>query len=238
MFVTAIVALTGIVATAPIQDPGLDALRLIRDHNRNWPRTITFVQHTHFPDGHVETWYESMAAPGRLRIDRTPLDQQRAVIFRADSQYTVAGGAVQGAVPLVHVLLVLAYDARVDPVERTAARLREVGFDLSRGYETEWEGRPVLVVGAEQGDTTSNQFWVDRERGVTVRVIHAPAGRPADFRLGGFVRVADGWMETRVEFIRGGRLLLREEYEDIHPNVRLDPAVFVPGHAAPAWIPR
>jgi hypothetical protein len=216
-------------------DPGVAAIRLIREKNAGWPRTLTFVQTTTFPDGRVQTWYESARLPGQLRIDIAPLEEGNASIFRADSQYQIRGGEVRNAVPLVHVLLLLAYDARVDPVERTVRRLREVGFDLGKAYPTDWEGRPVTVIGTTAPDSLANQFWVDRERGVVVRVLHAPSGRPADFRLSKFARMATGWMESRIEFYRLGRLVLREEYRDIRMDVVLGDSVFQPGTPAPGW---
>ena len=50
-----------------------------------WYKTLTFVQATitHKPDGtdSVETWYEAMEVPGRLRIDILPTEKGNGVIF-------------------------------------------------------------------------------------------------------------------------------------------------------------
>src|SRR5271168_1770895 len=53
---------------------GEDVLRAMHDrHAKSWYETLTFTQKstTYNPDGttKVETWYEALAVPGKLRID-------------------------------------------------------------------------------------------------------------------------------------------------------------------------
>ncbi len=53
---------------------GEDVLRVMHDrYAKSWYETLTFTQKstTYNPDGtsKAETWYEALAAPGKLRID-------------------------------------------------------------------------------------------------------------------------------------------------------------------------
>ena len=51
------------------------------------------------------------------------------------------------------------------------AWLKQVGFDLSKRHERLYNGRSVIVMGALEGDSTSAQVWLDKERFAVVRII-------------------------------------------------------------------
>ncbi|MEQ1693511.1 MAG: hypothetical protein ABMA00_19640, partial [Gemmatimonas sp.] len=52
------------------QSVGEGAIRAVHTRwNGKTYRTLTFVQETQFGDGRKEIWYESLKAPGLLRID-------------------------------------------------------------------------------------------------------------------------------------------------------------------------
>ncbi|PYX34972.1 MAG: hypothetical protein DMG81_19205, partial [Acidobacteria bacterium] len=64
--------------------------------------------------------------------------------------------------------------------------LRSEKFDITKFHEETWKGRAVFVVGAEQGDLKSPQFWVDKERLLFVRLFQparADATKTDDIRL-------------------------------------------------------
>ena len=49
---------------------------------------------------------------------------------------------------------------------------KQGGFDLSKRHERLYNGRSVIVIGALEGDSTSAQFWLDREHFTVVRIIN------------------------------------------------------------------
>ena len=57
------------------------------------------------------------------------------------------------------------------------APLKQGGFDLSKRHERLYNGRPVIVLGALEGDSISAQFWLDKEHFAVVRII-GPRGEP------------------------------------------------------------
>ena len=228
-------------AAAPsrAQSPA-DGAELIRQmHDRyvaKWYTTLTFTQSTQRrtpADTMVhETWYETMQLPGRLRIDVGAPNGNPVILYARDSIYVRRGQRALPARAGRNPLLLLGFDVYTQPIERTVSALREEGFDLSRIHSGTWQGRPVFIVGAAAGDTTSRQFWIDAERLVFVRMVAPVApGKPGleDVRFDRYQPAGGGWLATYVTATRNGKLIQSEEYSDIHVNTpiapgRLDPS--------------
>jgi hypothetical protein len=225
-------------AARPVMD---GAALLVAMHERypKWYRTLTFVQKTtiYRPGGElVQTWFAAAALPGRLRID-TDSSSNPGQLFARDSVFAFANGRLARAGAGVNELLVLGFDVYTQPPARTAQQLASLGFDLSRTHETTWQGKRVLVVGAAAGDTTTKQFWVDRDNLLFVRSIAStPRGR-TDVRFDRYERIGSGWIAKEVLQLVNGRPTLREEYSDVRVDVPLSDALFDPSQwsSAPRW---
>ncbi|MBA3259533.1 MAG: hypothetical protein H0T68_08725 [Gemmatimonadales bacterium] len=233
-------------ASTAADPPPRNGEALIRQmHDRyegKWYRTLTFIQKTTLPNGTVETWYEALTAPGLLRIDVAPLDSMNTLIFRNDSIYDFRGGNLDRSAPVVHPLLVLGFDVYLQPVAETLRKLRGLKFDLSKLHETTWQGRPTYVVGAAAGDSTSPQFWIDKERLYFVRSLEPSQKNPAtmlDTRFEKYRRMGDGWLELEVVFLAGGEVKMREEYIEPRIGMELDAALYdTRKWTPPTWIGR
>src|SRR5271155_4958718 len=154
---------------------GEDVLRVMHDnYAKTWYETLTFTQKstTYNPDGtsKAETWYEALAAPGKLRIDiGTPSDNNGYLMV--DGTLTILkGGKEAGTHPFINMLLVLGFDVYRQPPAATIKIAKDEGYDLTKFHEEMWEGQPVYVVGAEKDDLKSKQFWVDKNRLLFVRL--------------------------------------------------------------------
>ena len=237
----------GVSSASPIHpDPappknGQELIALMRDrYYGKWYRTLTFTQKTTLPDGTVETWYEALELPGKLRIDIAPLDSMKTILFRNDSVYEFNQGKLKDAKPLVHPLMVLGFDVYGAPAAETIRKLQGLKYDLSKLHQTTWQGRPTYVVGAQPGDTTSPQFWIDAERLYFVRSLEPSKKDPAvinDTRFEKYIPLAGGWVETEVLFMSKGEQRVKEEYSNTQANVKLDTAIFDPRRwKAPGWI--
>ncbi len=124
---------------------GEELLTLMRErYAGKWYRTLTFTQKTTLPDGKIETWYEALELPGKLRIDIAPLDSGKTLLFRNDSLYVFDQKTLKASQPLVHPLMVLGFDVYQAPVKETAQKLRGLKFDLSKLHQTTWAGTPDL----------------------------------------------------------------------------------------------
>jgi hypothetical protein len=231
--------------TAP---PGDGRALLQQMHDRyegRWFRTLTFVQRTvtRRPDGteQVATWYEAQSGP-RLRIDMGDPANGNGALYTADSLYAMRAGKVVRATAEGNPFLPLVVGVYLQPLDVTVAQIARYKVDLSRMYEREWEGRPTYVVGAATpGDTTSPQFWVERDRLIVTRFLlplfPTPENRVQDVQLGGYVAAGGGWLSTRIRFLDKGVPIQTEEYSDWRVGVDLPDSFFQAEHwsDAPHW---
>jgi hypothetical protein len=224
---------------APITN-GIGVLTAMRAKYPNWYRTATFVQKTtvNSPRGGtlVQTWYEAMSLPGRLRID-FDIKSRSGTLFARDSIYSFSSGKLVRADTGLNDLLVLGFDVYTQSIERSAAELRRLGFDLNRFHTATWQGRPVYVVGAVAGDTVSRQFWIDKTDLVFLRMIDQSRQGFTDVRFENYQPVAGGVMAMQVEQIVNGQRRLLEQYSDVKVNVPLSAALFDPAKwtTVPHW---
>ena len=202
-------------------------------YDGKWYTTLTFTQKTSrlAPDGkwNVQTWYEAMKVPGRLRIDFDPISAGNGVIYARDSAFAVQKGRLLPPQAQINPLLLLGFDVYANTPARTAAILRKEGFDLTRVHPDTFQGRPMIVVGALPGDRHTKQFWIDAERLYFVRTLE-PAPRDStkvqDVRFVNYQPEGDAWIAPRVEIHSDGKLVFFEDYSGIRANVVLDNDLF------------
>jgi hypothetical protein len=229
--------------TTPADPPkdGAEVVAMMRERYLDkWYRTLTFVQKTTLPDGKVETWYEAAELPGKLRIDIAPLDGKNTILFRNDTLYEFKAGRLAETKPLIHPLMVLGFDVYAQPLDRTIRQLRELGFDLSKVHESEWQGRPAYVVGAAAGDSVTRQFWIDRERLYFVRMLEPGKQDPSarvETQFNKYIPMGQGWLETEVRFLVNGETKMLEEYTQPKADVALPDGIFDPSRwVPPGWV--
>jgi hypothetical protein len=205
-----------------------------------WYTTLTFTQRTVVTGGAAKpdsmTWYESISGT-RLRIDIGDPSLGNGMLYTPDSTYIVRNGQVTRAAAGGNPFLPLIQGVYIQPVAQTVRELKTFGFDLTRMTTGTWEGRRVVIVGASSvSDSTSAQFWVD-DRNLVVRVLGAIVGSPrADIRIGGYVKVGEAWLGTRLSIIMSNRTQM-EEYDSWRANVPLSPELFDLSRwkSAPHW---
>lgn len=198
-----------------------------------WYRTITFVQKSTYyrADGSIlrtETWYEAAQLPGRLRIDIGEPSRGTGVLYRGDSTYQLQNGRITDRRVGGNPLMVLGFDVYAQPAYRTNNQLRQEGINLSLIRTDTLDGRRVWVVGAARGDSTTNQFWVDADRLLFVRLIQTQQGRTRDIRFERYTQYGGGWVAEDVRVLSGGRMTFHEEYSRVRVNDPLDENLFVP----------
>ncbi|HEX5580982.1 MAG TPA: hypothetical protein VFX39_05340 [Gemmatimonadaceae bacterium] len=211
--------------------------RMRAQHADSFYRTLTFRQEntTYTSAGEqASAWFERQVVPGLLRIDFVePVADGSGILFRNDSAYTFQHGELAQSVPQLHPLLLLAADVYAIPVDTTMDKLARLGLDTTVVRGDTWNARPVWVVGAPAGDTTSTQFWVDAERMLLVRLFHrqpAPGGRPprtTEYQFE-YQDVQGFPVPRQILFLRDGKPFFRETYVDPRPNAPVDDSVFVP----------
>jgi hypothetical protein len=200
-----------------------------------WYNTLTFRQKTSrlLTTGKwdVQTWYEAMKLPGRLRIDFDPVAAGNGVMYARDSQFVASNNRVIRGEPGINDLLLLGFDVYTSPPARSSSLLRRQGFDMSRVHMDTFEGRPMIVVGALQGDLRRKQFWVDADRMLFTRLIEAAprdSTQVQDIRFVSYEKRGDAWIAPRVEIYVSDKLIFAEDYTDVRTNNPLDESIFDP----------
>ena len=208
-----------------------------KKYAKSWYKTATFVQKTTEieKDGtrKVSIWYEALSVPGSLRIDFTPVKDGNGILFTDNKIYVFKDGKVDTNRPFVHPLMILGFDiyrlSQADALEK----LKGLKFDLSIFREDTWQGRPVFVVGAKQGDLHSAQFWIDKKNLYFVRMIR-PAGKDGaqtqETQFNKYVKLGGGWMAPEVIFTVDGKIVTTEEYSEMRADIALDSKLFDPQH--------
>ena len=211
-----------------------------------WYRTLTFVQTSTYykPDGtvdRVETWREAAMMPGKLRIDTDTLNG-RGAIYANDSLYVFTDNKLARALNRQNELMVLGFDVYFQDPARTLAQLQRLGFDVTKFRRAMHDGVEYYVVGADAGDLTSKQFWIEADRMLFWRVM-LPNLRQGvkltEIRFQKYVPRDGGWVAEEVDFLDDGKRTFFEAYSDVKTNVRLDPAIFDPlkyGATARWWM--
>jgi hypothetical protein len=206
-----------------------------KKYAKSWYHTATFVQKTTNidKDGNqkVETWYEALSVPGSLRIDFTPVKDGNGILFTNSQIYSFKNGKLDNNRPLVHPLMILGFDIYRLPQAEVIEKLKGLKFDLSILREDTWQGRPVYVVGAKQGDLHSPQFWIDQQNLYFVRMLR-PAGRDSaqtqETQFNKYQKLGGGWISPEVIFLVDGKVATTEEYSEMRADMPLDPKLFDP----------
>ena len=204
-------------------------------YEKAWFDTTRFAQRTttYDADGKakVDTWYERIQLPGKLRIDIGPMEDGNALILADGQLHTFKAGSKVDSRPLTSLALLLGFDVYKQSPETTLAQLQHEGVDTAKVHEESWQGRQVLVVGATKGDSAATQFWVDKERLLVLRIMQPDRKNPAkssDIHFLDFRNQKRGVIAARIDVYQESRLVMSEEYSAIETDIPLDKAWFDP----------
>jgi len=198
-----------------------------------WYQSFTFNQTTEIyrPDGTTtsQTWYEFIRFPERFRMDFGSADSGNAAIFRRDSCYRFRGGILRSTtINNNEGLIFLLGGMFFYPLDRVYTIFDSLHYDLAKGYEDTWKGRPVYVIGAVKGDDSTNQLWIDKENLYPVRMIKPDPKSKLEALFEEWKPMGGGWLETKCSFYFNGKLAQVETYHDYKTNITLDDSIFDP----------
>ena len=184
---------------------------------------------THYRDGKAERreiWNELLELPGKVRSTIGDAKDGNAEIYLYDTAYYIEHGKLVREVKAVHTVLLLGFDVYVQAPEKTIKTLEsEMNLGLIR--EDTWQGKSAWVVGAHEGDNTTPQFWVEKERLLLVRTVRkSAAGYLVDVELGGYEPLGGGWVATEFLFKREGQPYISEKYLSYSVPESIEPEVF------------
>ena len=212
---------------------------IISMHNRyegKWYPTLSFEQQTIRYDDNGEVlkddiWYVAMELPNKLNIKFDDWNSGNGLMIRNDSLYAFQEGEITNTQPMLHPLLVLGFSVYCQEPEKTISDLNQLGIDLTKIHKRIYEGKKVYVVGADEGDDTTTQFWIEKERKLFVRMIQNYGNdQIQDIRFNNYQPLGGGWVAPVVEYYTNGVLKGKEVYNNIRtPELGVDvfnPEVF------------
>ena len=258
-FIALITILLAAACTSKVHGPGAPApapvtaekptgittsAKLVREmHDRyagKWYKTLTFQQtNTFYTSAGKEEksqWMQRLSVPGRLRIDFLPLSTRSGLLIQNNRVITFDNGRRVDSRRSIQPVLTLTGDVYAIPASITLRRLDSLGVDLDKFHEEKWEGKRVYVMGAEQGDLSLNQVWIDADRLLLVRFVQRDRRGErfviTDTRVGDY-REVDGYT-VAFEFTsyRDGKLFFKEQYENLKVNEPIAPELFDPSRWA------
>jgi hypothetical protein len=205
-------------------------------HTRNagkWHKAVTFDQTTEMYRNdslkRTQEWHEAIFFPDKLRIDIEPVANDNAIIFRNDSTYSIRNGQIKAARSEENDLIFLLGGMYSYPAEKVVAKMNSLGYDLSKAYESEWNGKPVYIVGAADKNDKVNQLWIDKENLYLVRMLkYGKENMEGIFE--NHIKVSDNWTETKATFYFEGKLAQIETYHNYKATPSLDERIFNVDH--------
>lgn len=233
--IAVLLIVTALSANAAEIKNGKDLLAAMhKKYVGKWYKTLTFVQKTTTfkPDGttNVETWYEAMKIPGKLRIDIAPAEKGNGIIFADGKVFSFRDNKIAGSRELVHPLLALGFDVYGQAVEKTFEQVSSLGIDMSVIHTAKWQGRDVYVVGAKAGNEKVPQFWVDRKNLYFVRLIEVKGKNNSvhETQFNKYQKIKGGWVSPEVIFFTDGKKTMVEDYSDMQADIPLSESLWNP----------
>lgn len=193
---------------------------------------ITFVQlNKTFRDSlptESSVWYEAFEYPGKLRVDYGPTVGKDGYLFVHDSVYYFKDGKLNRKEKEINETMLLQGDIYCIPIPNIISKLKALGYDISKFREDKWKDKPVYVVGADKGDDTTRQFWIDREYLYLVRQVMKEEGRIQEVHFSEHQAKGKFYIEDEVKIMEKGKVVKTERYAEVDPNISLSEAVFDP----------
>lgn len=223
---------------APVRAPITRSSSLVKAmydrYDGKYLKTMSFLQnntaYTTTGEEQRSQWYEHLEVPGKLRIAFLPATQRSGLVQVDDRVASFDNGIRVDFRKSINPQLLLTADVFASSLQTIMERLDSLGVDTDITRTDEWEGRPVYVVGAKSGDTTSNQMWVDRDQLLLVRFIQndRSGGRTtvSDIRVRNYREIEGFQIPTEFLVVRNGRPAWREQYDNIRINEAFPPGVF------------
>lgn len=205
----------------------------MHDHySGKWYKTFRFNQTTEVYDNdslkRTETWYENVKFPGDFRIDFGNPDSGNAVIFTNDSSYSFRSGKRTGARADENDLTFLLGGMYFYTFDEVLSKMKSLGYDLDKFHEDSWKGENVFVIGADKGEDSVNQIWIDKENFNLLRMLKFDDRQKEEGLFENHVKLAGGYSESLVYFYINDKLVQVEKYHDMKVNVDIDNSIFDP----------
>jgi hypothetical protein len=163
-----------------------------------------------------EIWDEEYHYPANLVIYYTPGDTFNRCVYKNDSELIYENNVlITQEDKATHDLIILSMDIYNMTFPEIMNRLGDLQYDISKFYETTYNGRKVYVMGADKGDTLSYQAWFDAEHLYLIKIIKPVENGVRKAELLNYIQLEKGWIEQEILFKQNGKVYMHEKYFDI-----------------------
>lgn len=206
---------------------GLEVIGAMRrEHPSRELRSLAFTALTMDPETPAKVIRVRTLAtlPGRYRTTTLPASRRTGTVRNHQRVAVFERGRRVVSRTRVDLATLLAYDVYAQGIDTTIKALDAAGVRYGLARRDRLNGERVWVVGAEEGDTASPQFWVDASDWRVVRVIQRDLRRAnvlVDLHFSEFTDALGVPIPTRVDVYRNGEWTERQTITD----VALNPAV-------------
>jgi hypothetical protein len=206
--------------------------KMYKRYNGKWYKNFTFYQTTenYKNDSLVKTaiWHEALIYPNLFRITIGDSANGNAMIIKEDSMYNFSKGKMVRKSANEDDLTFLLGGMYFLPYSTVLQKMKQEGYDLTKAYESTFEGKPIYVMGANDSTEKTSQVWIEKNRLVVVRMIKYKKDIKEDAIFGDYTKIENGWRETSVIFHLNDKLYQKEKYYDYKANTEIDRRIFDP----------
>ncbi|MBS1746591.1 MAG: hypothetical protein JST21_10525 [Bacteroidetes bacterium] len=204
--------------------------KMFQQYQGKWMKSFSFTQKTEsFRNDSlvkVDTWHENIIYPDKFRIDFGDKTSGNAAIFTPDSVYSFRGGVLKNVFSNDDDLTFILGGMYFHPLDSAKNIFGKLGYDLSKFSEND----SVYIIGANNVDEKSNQFWVDKKKLVVVRFINYSHDEKEEGIFSNHKKFGESWSETYCVFYINDKLVQKETYYDCNANAKIDLRIFDPHH--------
>jgi hypothetical protein len=196
------------------------------------PSYIFSQRNTHYRNdsivGHSE-WHEFIEFPDKFRINFGDSTKGNFVIFKNDSAYNYRNFNLKSRRYDANTLLLLLGGMYYRPFDDVITRLQKENYNTAVLSTQKLGKESMYVIGAQKGDTLSNQVWVSKRDLRVVRIIEKmDADSWMDMTFDSYQKHCKGFVETKVTFKRNGKKEQVEEYYNIKDVPSFPESLFDP----------
>lgn len=195
-------------------------------------KTFTFQQKTirYKNNSPIDTsiWHEAMSYPKSFRLDLKAHSGDFNT-YRSDSVYIFRNGYEVDKRFEIQPFMLMTHGYKHYATDSTIMLLNGLGVDTALFHERKYRGYQIYVIGANLGDTTKPQVWLDVNRRVVLRqFIDDNKNGVIDVRFVHYKKMNGIWIEFYLEFYRSKELMQTEEYYNVKVNPKLNMEIFNP----------
>jgi len=213
---------------------GGDVLDFLHQKYKAGPcKTYTFSQkNKHYRNDSLigtSEWFEAIEFPDKFRIDFGDRTSGNFIIFKNDSSYRYKKTQLVKTSYNTNTLLLLLGGMYYREIADINNRLQQEHYNLAVLSTQKWRKQKVYVIGAQKGDSTSNQIWVSTKSWKIIRIIEKMEdGHTMDMSFDEHQAHCNGYVETKVTFKLDGKIEQVEDYYDIKPVDKFPETTFNP----------